>query len=157
MVYLPTKLGNFWGKCRCAYTSTMEHLGNIHIHTYPYWSHYASCVTGGSCATCQALPFASPSRFERETTRRLFADVWLPCFLCAKTSARGATFMESIGSSTATGAILNISHLQLSSNQVTYSWFYDIPRFVAGKYHGNTVILGSITSLDGFLKLQIDG
>ena len=37
--------------------------------------------------------------------------------------------MESIGSSTATGAILG-------SNQVTSSWFYDIPRFVAGKYHG---------------------
>ena len=78
MVYLPTTLGNFWGKCRCAYTSTMEHLGNIHIHTYPYWSHYASCVTGGSCATCQALPFASPFAGLKE--RR--PDVYSQMFGC---------------------------------------------------------------------------
>ena len=28
MEYLPTKLVDFWGKCRDSYSSTMEHLGN---------------------------------------------------------------------------------------------------------------------------------
>jgi hypothetical protein len=29
LVYLPTKLGHFWGKCRCAYSSTMVRIFNI--------------------------------------------------------------------------------------------------------------------------------